>query len=49
MEVYLDNAADCERYIGLHSGEDGYLKDCLDALGVAAVHDPTIMHPDPQV
>jgi len=45
VETYLDNAAECVEHIGLNSGEDGFLKDCLDALGVGSMHDELIVHP----
>jgi len=48
IEKYLDNADSCVKHIGLKSGEDGYLKDCMDALGVGFMHDELIMNPSPQ-
>jgi len=45
VETYLDNADGCVKYIGLTSGEDGFLKDCMDALGVGSMHDELIVHP----
>lgn len=45
VESYLDNADGCVDHIGLNSGEDGFLKDCMDALGVGWMHDELIVHP----
>jgi len=46
-ETYLDNADSCVKHIGLNSGEDGFLKDCMDSLGVGYMHDELILHPSP--
>jgi len=40
------NIRTCEKYMGTLSGEDGFLKDCLDALGAAFMQDKTLLHPD---
>jgi len=45
VETYLDNTKDCRKFIGMTSGEDGFLKDCVDALGVGYMHDDAILHP----
>lgn len=45
VEAFVDNSAACAKHMGLKSGEDGYLKDCLDALGVGFMTDELMMHP----
>jgi len=45
VETYLDNAAGCREHIGMTSGEDGFLKDCLDSLGIGSMHDDLILRP----
>lgn len=45
VEAYTDNAAECVEHIGTNSGEDGFLKDCMDALGVGWMRDELIVHP----
>mmetsp|Transcript_44089 Transcript_44089/g.113476 ORF Transcript_44089/g.113476 Transcript_44089/m.113476 type:complete len:130 (-) Transcript_44089:147-536(-) len=47
VETYLDNSADCIRFIGTLSGEDGFIKDCMDSLGVGHLHAEAILHPSP--
>jgi len=49
IETYLDNDDECVKHIGTKSGEDGFLKDCLDALGVGYLRDDTILNPSPNV
>mmetsp|Transcript_20043 Transcript_20043/g.69581 ORF Transcript_20043/g.69581 Transcript_20043/m.69581 type:complete len:558 (+) Transcript_20043:79-1752(+) len=44
VETYLDNAQECIKNIGLESGEDGYMKECMDALGIAYMRDELMMH-----
>jgi len=47
LETYLDNAHACVKNIGENSGEDGFLKDCMDALGIGYLRDDTILNPSP--
>lgn len=44
VQTYLDNAQECIKNIGLESGEDGYMKECMDALGIAYMRDELMMH-----
>jgi hypothetical protein len=45
VETYLDNVVACRKHIGLTSGEDGFLKDCVDSLGIGYLHDDGILRP----
>lgn len=47
VEMYLHNMGDCLSYMGNRSGEDGFLLDCVVALGVGYMHDVTLLHPSP--
>lgn len=44
--TYFDNEAGCKKSMGKNSGEDGFLKGCMDALGVGYMHDGEILKPD---
>jgi len=44
VETFVDNVAKCEKFIGTVSGEDGFLKDCLDSLGVGFVEDFSLLY-----
>jgi len=44
--TYFDNAEGCQKALGTNSGEDGFLKGCMDALGVGFMHDGEILKPD---
>jgi len=46
MLTFFDNAEDCRQYLGVDSGEDGFFKACMDALGVAYMTDVNIFTPD---
>jgi len=46
MKTYFANAEDCKQYMGTNSGEDGYFKGCMDALGVGFMKDGNIFAPD---
>lgn len=46
VSIYLDNAAGCLEALGTQAGEDGYMKGCMDALGVGFVMDENIFFPD---
>jgi len=46
MLTYYDNAEGCQKSMGANSGEDGFFKGCLDALGVGFMHDGSILKPD---
>lgn len=40
---YFDNYQDCHLTMGDHSGEDGFFKGCLDAIGVGYMTDASIL------
>jgi len=44
--TYFDNAHDCQKYLGKGAGEDGYIKGCMDALGVGFMKGGDILKPD---
>mmetsp|Transcript_42026 Transcript_42026/g.90785 ORF Transcript_42026/g.90785 Transcript_42026/m.90785 type:complete len:336 (-) Transcript_42026:151-1158(-) len=44
---YIDNLQACTSTIGTLSGEDGFMKDCLNSLQVPWLADESIMHPSP--
>lgn len=44
--AYFDNADMCQKTMGTRGGEDGFVKGCLDALGVGYMHDGSILKPD---
>lgn len=44
--VYLDNAEGCHKSLGTAAGEDGYIKSCMDALGVGFMTDGELFFPD---
>jgi len=46
MYIYMDNAAGCLEALGTHAGEDGFMKGCMDGLGVGFVEDTNIFFPD---
>mmetsp|Transcript_1631 Transcript_1631/g.3978 ORF Transcript_1631/g.3978 Transcript_1631/m.3978 type:complete len:268 (-) Transcript_1631:126-929(-) len=46
MSVYFDNQEGCIKSFAGPSGEDGYLKNCMDALGVCFMLDGNIFHPE---
>jgi len=46
VQTYFDNAEGCKVSLGTHSGEDGYFKGCMDALGVGFMHDGEVLKPD---
>merc|ERR1712194_139032 len=39
MQIYMDNDDACGKFLGTNSGEDGYFKGCMDALGVGFMLD----------
>lgn len=43
--TYIDNTEACVKHIGVESGEDGFLRDCLVSLGVGFLRDEVMMHP----
>jgi len=49
VQIVIDNLHSCEQHIGTASGEDGFLKDCMDALGIGFLQDPILLLPDPKV
>jgi len=46
MMVYMDNAQGCLDALGTNAGEDGFMKGCMDGLGVGFVKDVDIFFPD---
>lgn len=46
MKTFFANAEDCKQYLGVDSGEDGFFKSCMDALGVGFMTDVNIFTPD---
>lgn len=45
---FLPHMKECAKKIGLTSGEDGFMKDCLDAIGVGYMIEELMMHPAPE-
>merc|ERR1719277_2162730 len=45
MQLYFDNAAGCKKFFGLASGEDGFFKGCMDAMGVGFMADTQLFTP----
>jgi len=45
-QLYFDNAPDCRRTLGVHAGEDGFFKGCMDAIGVGFMVDANMFKPD---
>lgn len=43
MQMYYQVGWKCAENIGHNSGEDGYMKGCMDALGVASMSDTTLL------
>jgi len=46
MEMYFDNADDCAKYLGTNSGEDGFFKGCMDAIGAGFMLDAQMFEPN---
>jgi len=46
IQIYLDNDQDCGKYLGTNSGEDGFFKGCMDALGVGFMWDRNMFKPN---
>jgi len=46
MKRYMDNADECGQYLGTDSGEDGFFKGCMDALGVGFMWDMGMFKPN---
>jgi hypothetical protein len=46
MQTYFANAEGCKRTFGSNSGEDGFFKGCMDALGAGFMVDPNVFTPD---
>jgi len=45
-QIYFDNAEGCHTTLGINSGEDGFFKGCMDALGVGFMTDAQLFNPD---
>lgn len=43
MDMYFETQESCSRHQGHKSGEDYYMKTCMDALGVGYMSDPTLL------
>jgi len=46
VQAFFDNGHGCVDTIGLNSGEDGFMKGCMDAVGAGFLHDGEILKPD---
>ncbi|CAK0799219.1 unnamed protein product [Prorocentrum cordatum] len=46
LQIYFDNWEGCKEAYGLDSGEDGFMKGCMDALGVGFMTDGDMFDPD---
>jgi len=46
LELYFDWYPKCKETIGLYGGEDGFIKQCMDALGVGYMTDGVMFNPD---
>lgn len=46
MQTYFANWEECKQFLGEDSGEDGFFKGCMDALGVGFMTDGNIFTPD---
>jgi hypothetical protein len=46
VQIYLDNMDGCKYAFGLATGEDGFLKGCMDALGAGYMTDAGMFKPD---
>lgn len=46
VQTYLDNQAGCIKSFAGPSGEDGYFKGCMDALGICYMLDSNMFNPD---
>jgi len=46
MVKFMDSGHECAQYLGTDSGEDGFFKGCMDALGVGFVWDMNMFKPN---
>lgn len=46
VQIYFDNWEGCKEAYGLDSGEDGFFKGCMDAMGVGFMVDGDMFDPD---
>lgn len=51
IQIYLDNDDDCGEFLGTDSGEDGFFKGCMNALGAGWMGDFQMFEPnfDPSI
>lgn len=49
LELYYDWWPQCEETLGVDSGEDGFMKGCMDAMGVGYIVDGGMFKPDDNV
>jgi len=46
MKKFMDNAKECGQFLGTNSGEDGFFKGCMDAIGVGFMADTSMFKPN---
>jgi len=46
MRRFMDNAQECGQYLGTNSGEDGFFKGCMDAIGIGFMADTSMFKPN---
>jgi len=46
IQAFMANIDECGQFLGEDSGEDGFFKGCMDALGVGFMLDPNVFNPD---
>jgi len=46
MKKFMDNAQECGQFLGTDSGEDGFFKGCMDAIGVGYIWDMNMFKPN---
>jgi hypothetical protein len=46
LDIYFDNWQGCKDTLGLATGEDGFLKGCMDAMGIGFMLDRDMFFPD---
>lgn len=46
MDKFMGSAKDCGRFLGTNSGEDGFFKGCMDAIGVGFMLDSNMFKPN---
>jgi len=46
IKKFMDNAEECGKFLGTDSGEDGFFKGCMDAIGVGFIADTNMFKPN---